>query len=55
MIPPVWSTALYLSTYTQHLGTKFRQKKTEVMMLNETNLLPVAASGFDLQTTESSI
>ena len=40
-----------LSTFAQQEGLKISQKKTEVMMLNVSNLLPVTIDG-DLTTTE---
>ena len=41
-----------LSTFAQQVGLKISQKKTEVMMLNVSNPLPVTINGEDLTTTE---
>ena len=42
----------HLSMFTQQVGLKISQKKTEVMMLNVSNPSPVKVNGEDLQTTE---
>ena len=41
-----------LSTFAQQVGLKISRKKTEVMMLNVSNPLPVTVNGEDLTTTE---
>ena len=41
-----------LNTFAQQVGLKISQKKTEVMMLNVSNPLPVTINGEDLTTTE---
>ena len=41
-----------LSMSVQQVGLKFRQKKTEVMMLNVSHHSPIKVNGEDLPTTE---
>ena len=43
-----------LSMFAKQIGLKIGQKKTEVMMLNVPNPLPVKANGEDLPITEES-